>query len=223
MKRLQLNPEYQLYEKDGQPFCDSLQIAETFGKRHDHVIRDIETSLSVFQEIGTPKFGESNFTKDAYISLQNKKQPKYLLTKDGFAYITMGFTGKKAAIFKIDYITRFNDMESFIKSLLTAKLEHPTWTEAIMMSHEEPKHYHFSNEANMINRIVLGIDAKSFRQQYGIKDGFSIRPYLTSTQIKSVETLQRIDIGLLESGVEYNERKQILTTSYNKRLLRLAG
>ena len=221
--KLILNPEYGLYEKNGESFCDSLQVAETFEKRHDHVLRDIEAALQSFEVVGRPKFGVSNYIKTNYKSVQNKSLTKYLLAKDGFTYLTMGYTGNKAVLFKLDYINRFNAMENFIKSLLAAKLAHPAWTEAIMNAYDEPKSYHFSNEANMINRIVLGMDAKTFRRQHGIEDGESIRPYLNDGQIKAVETLQRIDVGLLEIETPYERRKEVLTNSFNKRRLKLVG
>lgn len=80
MNKLILNPEYGLYEKNGQPFCDSLQVAETFKKRHSDVLRDIE-KLECSNE-----FRERNFASSSYKSEQNKKMPKCLLAKDGFVF-----------------------------------------------------------------------------------------------------------------------------------------
>lgn len=141
----------------------------------------------------------------------------YLLTKDGFAIVTMGFTGKKAMQFKEMYIKRFNQMEQFIQSLETAKLEFPEFTNAIMNAHEEPKNYHFSNEINMINKIVLGLNAKQFKEQNNIdKSANSIRPYLSQEQIKAIETLQRFDIGLVTMEPDYQKRKEMLGNYYNK-------
>ena len=204
------NPEYGLYEKSGQIFCDSLQIAETFNKRHSDVLRTIEVILK--QDNGlSENFTQRNFALSDYKDSTGKKNKLYLLTKDGFTIITMGYTGKKAMKFKEAYITKFNQMENFIQSLLTAKLEFPEFTKAIMNAHEEPKHYHFSNEINMINKIVLGVTAKEFKEQKGIdKSVNSIRPYLSKEEIKAIEALQRFDIGLIEMEPEYQRRKEIL-------------
>ena len=101
-------------------------------------------------------------------------------------------------------------MEQFIKSLYTAKTEFPAFTAAVLEAHEEPKHYHFSNEINMIYRIVLGMDAKAFRELHGIEKGAVIRPYLSEMQIGLIESLQRMDIGLLISVSDFQSRKQIL-------------
>lgn len=208
------NPEYGLYEKDSQIYCDSLQIAEIFNKRHDNILRDI-------YKITQPKSGLSeqfiklNFEESSYKNNQNKKQPMFLLTKNGFAILTMGFTGVKAMKFKEMYIRKFEEMEELIKSLQTAKLEFPEFTDAIMNAHEEPKHYHFSNEINMINKIVLGQNAKQFKEQRGLdKSVNSIRPYLTQKQIKDIEALQKFDIGLVTMEPDYQKRKEMLSEYY---------
>lgn len=132
----------------------------------------------------------------------------------------MGYRGRKAAAFKEAYIKRFNDMEDYIKSVQAAKMDYPALTQAIKEAYDEPKNYHFSNELNMINRIVLGTDAKHFKQEHGVgvKES-SIRPYLTAWQIKAVEDLQRIDIGLVMSGMDFQSRKMLLTQYFNNCLM----
>lgn len=212
-----LNPDYGLYEREGKPFCDSLQIAKTFEKEHYNVLKDIE-NLDC-----SNNFRAVNFYCSSYRSLQNKRQPKYLLTKDGFTFLVMGYRGKKAAKFKEFYIERFNKMEEFIKSLYTTKMEFPFFTEAVMEHHAEPKYYHFSNEINMIYRIVLGCTAKEYKIAHNINDKESLRPYLSLSQIKAIELLQRTDIGLLEIDASSSERKEVLTAKYRKMQLRLVG
>ena len=217
-----LNPNYNLYESNGKPFCDSLQVAESFDKRHDHVMRDIENVLTNISKTDNPKFGDINFIQANYRDSMNRKQTKYLLSRDGFTLLAFGYDGDKAMQFKLDYIHRFNQMEQFIQSLLTSKVEFPAFTEAIMLAHEEPKHYHFSNEINMIYRIVLGVDAKRFRQENGISETESIKPCLTLDELKAIETLQRIDIGLIEAGLGFKERKAILSDRHSNKMLKLA-
>lgn len=220
--KLLLNPEYGLYEKGGQVFCDSLQIAEAFERRHTHVISTIEKLTQPTSGL-SEKFSHLNFQESNYKDSSGKKNKKYLLTKDGFVMVTMEFKTTKARAFKEAYITRFNEMEAFIKSLQTAKLEFPAFTNAIMEVHEEPKHYHFSNEINMINRIVLGMDAKHFKEQHGLeKSVVSIRPYLDAMQIEAIEALQRIDIGLIVAGLDFDNRKQILANTFAKRYMPVA-
>jgi Rha family phage regulatory protein len=210
VSKLIINPEYRLYERNGQAFCSSRQVAEEFGKRHDNVLQDIR-NLDCSEEFHLLNFQEITYKDD-----QGRKYPEYLMTKDGFTFLVMGYRGKKAAAFKEAYIRRFNEMEQFIRSLQAAKMEFPAFTEAIMAAHDEPKHYHFSNEINMIYRIVLGMDAKAFREKLGLPKGEVIRPYLTAEQIRAIETLQRVDIGLIVAVPEYEQRKQTLAQYYER-------
>lgn len=215
MSKLVLNPEYGLYERNGQVFCSSRQVAEEFGKRHADVLRVIEKIISPTSGVSAD-FNERNFSLVTYKDAKGERRPEYLMTKDGFAILAMGFTGKKAMRFKEAYIRRFNEMDQFIRSLQVTKMEFPAFTEAVMSAHEEPKHYHFSNEINMIYRIVLGMDAKQFREVHGLPKGEVIRPYLTVEQIKAIEALQRADIGFLQIIPEYAERKEKLEQYYNR-------
>lgn len=183
---------------------DSRYVARYFEKRHDHVIRDIR-ELDCSEEFRLSNFGESSYKND-----QGKKQPCYYMTRDGFVFLAMGYRGKKAAQFKEMYIKRFNKMEKHIQDLVAARMQCPLLTENIKLMHDNPKPYHYSNEFNMINRIVLEMPAKRFRREHGIKDGESIRPYLTPEQIEMISLLQNIDVGLVISIPEYEKRKQFL-------------
>ena len=199
-------------ERNGVPITTSRKIEQVFGKEHKNVLRDIE-SIIIDDEFSRLNFELSNYKS------RGKKYSEYILTKNGFTLLVMGYTGEKAMRFKKAYICQFDAMESFIKSIQVAKLDYPALTKAIEQAHEEPKFYHFSNEINMINRIVLGTDAKHFKEENGIdKKENSIRPYLTAEQIKAIEELQRIDIGLLVANIEFEQRKQIIKSHYTKRI-----
>ncbi|MDU5143552.1 Rha family transcriptional regulator [Paenibacillus dendritiformis] len=222
MSKLILNPDCGLYERKGRAYCSSRQVAEEFGREHRNILRSIDEITQPTSGV-SEDFTELNFERSKYRDGSGKWNPEYLMTKDGFTILAMGFTGAKAMRFKEAYIRRFNQMESFIKSLQGAKLEHPAFTEAIMNAHEEPKHYHFSNEADMINRIVLGMNAKQFREANGIAKGESIRPYLNTTQIQAIEALQRVDIGLIVAMPDFQQRKEMLTGYYAKLQRRLSA
>ncbi|MDE6616403.1 MAG: Rha family transcriptional regulator [Lachnospiraceae bacterium] len=201
-------------ERKGVPVTTSRKIAKVFGKEHYNVLRDIE-NLDCSES-----FNAINFELVNYKDKKGEKRPEYIITKDGFVFLVMGYRGRKAAAFKEAYIKRFNDMEDCIKSAQTAKMDYPALTHAIKETHDEPKSYHFSNELNMINRIVLGTDAKHFKQEHGVgvKES-SIRPYLATWQIKAVEALQRADIGLVMSGMDFQSRKMLLTQYFNNCLM----
>lgn len=215
-----INDFYGVTERKGIPVVSSRKIAEVFEKRHDIVLRDIRNVITDLNNGGLHKFEESNFIESYYKNSQNKKQPEYLLTKDGFTLLVMGYTGEKATRFKVAYIERFNQMENFIKSLAEIKADFPEFTDAVMQLYEEPKHYHFSNEINMINRIVLGMDAKKFKEVNGLGDVPSIRPYLSLKQLEYIKILQRVDIGLCVAIKDFQQRKNILQDYFNRIILK---
>ena len=154
---------------------DSLFVAELFEKNHKEVLRDIRKITDPLSGL-SEEFRQRNFAPSSYRNQQNKKQPCYYLTRDGFTMLVMGYTGQKAMQFKELYIKRFNEMEKVIKSLVAARQEFPLLTDNIKLLHESPKPYHFSNECDMLNRIVIGMTAKQFRIANGIDKGKSIRP-----------------------------------------------
>ena len=188
---------------------DSRYVAQFFEKRHDHVLRDI-AKITAPKSGLSEEFRKANFTLSSYEDSTGRKLRCYLLTRDGFTLLAMGYTGQKAMQFKELYIRRFNEMEAFIKTLVSARQEFPLLTENIRLIKENPKPYHFSNECDMLNRIVLGMTAKQFSVLHGIEKKTSIRPYLTQEKIDLLETLQKVDIGLLVSVPDYHERKRYL-------------
>lgn len=205
--------------------------SQVYLEAHDNVLRAIddiadlstEVSKEMLQFLGgqtIEEFCKENYFEHKYKDESGKLAREVLMTKKGSMLLVMGFKGAKALIFKIGLLNRFEVMERFIVSLETARIEHPAFTAAIMDAHEEPKHYHFSNEADMINRIVLGMSAKKFREMNDIPKGESIRPYLSMEQIQAVETLQRVDIGLIVAIPEYEERKKTLAQYYERMQLR---
>lgn len=210
MKELIPKNEYGLFaDKKDIVRVDSLYVAEFFGKNHKEVLRDIRNIAAPNSGL-SKEFAERNFALGSYKDKQNQKRPCYYLTRDGFTILVMGYTGKKALRFKELYIRRFNEMEELIKSLVKARTEFPLLTENIKLLHEKPKPYHFSNECDMINRIVLGKSAKQFRLENNLEKGTSIRPYLTEVQINLIEKLQKVDIGLLVAFPNYEDRKRHL-------------
>jgi len=86
-----------------------LQVAEKFEKRHDNVMRDIRGLLKNEET-------QQMFKLSSYIEKQNgQKYPMCYMNRDGFSLLAMGFTGKKALNWKIQYIKAFNTMEEILK------------------------------------------------------------------------------------------------------------
>lgn len=127
----------QICEYNGEAVTTSRAVAEQFGKQHAHVIRDIENIISQLNQskIGavnpendtqTAEFAERNFFLSEYTDPKGETRKQYILTRDGFTLLAMGFTGAKALQFKVAYINAFDRMESIINGearLETAKRE----------------------------------------------------------------------------------------------------
>lgn len=90
---------------NGQPTTTSLAIAERFGKQHKNVLQSIENLEC------SEAFTELNFQPSAYKDSTGRALPMYAITKDGFMFLCMGFTGKEAAAWKERFIAAFNVME----------------------------------------------------------------------------------------------------------------
>jgi Rha family phage regulatory protein len=95
--------------KDQQAVTSSLQVAETFEKRHDHILRDIDGI-----EKDVPNFGEM-FVEGTEPDSYGRSRRVIYMNRDGFTLLAMGFTGKAALQFKLKYIEAFNQMEDHIK------------------------------------------------------------------------------------------------------------
>lgn len=108
--------------KNNQVVVSSRQVAEYFGKEHRNILRDIE---DIIIQGGMLNFEHTQmFHKTTYINEQNKQQyPMYLMNKDGFSLLVMGFTGKEALKWKIKYIEAFNDMEQYLKQLQVSSVD----------------------------------------------------------------------------------------------------
>nr|DAF01942.1 MAG TPA: regulatory protein [Caudoviricetes sp.] len=218
MKFLIPEDDYGVFaDQGGVARVDSLFVAAAFEKGHRHVLRDIARIIEPKSGL-SESFIHDNFILSTYKDARGRQLPRYLLTRDGFTMLVMGYTGPKAMHFKELYIQRFNEMEQCVRSLLSARQEFPMLTEMICRLHESPKAYHFSNEADMLNRIVLGMPAKQFRLANGIEKGQSIRPYLTAKQIHALDRLQHLDYGFLYSCPDFQQRKQLLMAYYKNEL-----
>jgi Rha family phage regulatory protein len=105
----------------------SLAVASFFQKLHKDVLRKISTLES------SPSFNQRNFTLVEYLDEKKEKRPAYEMTKNGFIFLVMGFTGKKAAAFKEAYIAEFDRMES---ELIQQKTQPPAAMPIFPVGHE---------------------------------------------------------------------------------------
>jgi len=159
-----------------QPRTTSLRVAEEFGKRHDNVLRDIE-KLDCSED-----FRLLNFEEILYLDEYGRSQPMVEMTQDGWIFLVMGFTGKKAAEKKEKYIHCFNQMRQALERIrnadrqarrLEGKVARRELTDAIAALEEyalgqnpDHKHKQFTNYTKMVYRALFILEsgiAKNFR------------------------------------------------------------
>ena len=104
--------------KNKQATTTSLIVSEYFNKNHQHVTRDIR---KLEKEIDVSNFGQM-FSKLKYKDKYSREQEMYVMNRDGFMLLVMGFTGKKALQIKLQFIEAFNLMEEYIKKNELEKL-----------------------------------------------------------------------------------------------------
>ena len=97
--------------EDGKLVVSSRRVADDFGKRHSDVIEKIQ------QLIKAEKSVMSMFIESSYKAGTGKKYKEYLLTRDGFSLLVMGFNGREALEWKLKYIEAFNAMERKLKEI----------------------------------------------------------------------------------------------------------
>jgi len=132
--------ELMIFERREQAVVSSRVIAERFGKRHYDVVCAIEGKrclcqvapcarckgsgflrAGLFQEINEKSRLSKMFTRSSFEDSMGRPQKEYLLNRDGFSLLVMGFTGSDALAWKLKYISAFNAMEAFIRERLSSE------------------------------------------------------------------------------------------------------
>ncbi len=101
-----------------------------------------------------------------------------------------------------------------------AKMEYPQMSLAVQQAHKNPQPYHYSNEADMINRIVLGCTAKIYCEKNNI-DRLSLRDNLPIPMIGLINELQKLNTCLIQIHMEFGERKEKLYIRYSEFIQKL--
>lgn len=193
----------------------SLDVAKTFEKEHYHVIEEIR---AIREKTSSTEFSGLFYESD-YVASNGKKNPMYLMNRDGFTLLVMGYTGEKAMKFKLAYINQFNEMEELLKGKLIEREKgiavRQSLTKAIQMSKEnERMHGHaYSVYTDIVYRAVFCKTAKQLREKYGIDKKANLRDYFTVEELAKVQSIEMIVSGLVNCGWGYNEIKHFITSS----------
>lgn len=168
---------------NGKAITTSLDVADYFCKLHKDVLKKIKTL-----ECST-EFTKRNFSLCFKNNkLQNQKpQPYYEMTKDGFVFLVMGFTGKKAAQFKEAYIAEFNRMES--KLHFTPK-------------YQPEAHEKFSNKDTQNLARIIALMTQNFR----FRDAWNNAIWYALREVTGIPSPYPMEVRLVPSIATECER-----------------
>lgn len=148
----------------GNAVTTSLLVAEKFGKRHADVL---ETIGNLVTENSAAKF----FYKSEYDN-RGKQYPMFIMNRDGFSLLVMGFTGAEALKFKIEYINAFNRMEKQLKEFNPANISRLQLLEMALEAEKkvialQPKADYADRVIETETRVDIGQAAKILKLPFG--------------------------------------------------------
>lgn len=204
--------------KEEIPAVTSLDVAETFGKAHDKVMRDI-AGIGCSDEFNTANYGDITYT-----DTRGRTQKAKVMTRDGFVLLVMGYTGEKAMRFKEAYIKQFNAMEKVVRGKAIEREKgvavRQALTKAIQQSNEDERmHGHaYSVYTNCIYKALFGKNAKQLREEYGIAPKAELRDCFSAEELTAIQSMERLVSGLVDCGWGYDQVKEFIMQTNTKRL-----
>lgn len=205
----------------------SVEIAKLTGKQHNEVLKDIRRILEE-AEINLGQLSQ------VYKAKNGQMQPCFLLPKRECDLVVSGYSVK----YRLAIIDRWIELEkkeqekehkkiqsAIVRSEL--RLEYKPMNIALTESRQEQgketTKFHISNEADLLNRIALGMTSAKFKVYHDIGDKEPIRDYLTLEQKNALLSLQRANTAYIEEGICFDERKErlirLFNNKYSKRLI----
>lgn len=202
--------ELGIFEHGADAWVSTTNVAKLFDKEHKHILEAIRTHIIPNLSV---EFSRSNFRPSKFKDVRGKKQPQYLLNRKSFAMVVMGFTGKKAMAFKEAYIEAFEHMMTVIDTRKLSRAGYREMTASISQHlGKEPRI--FAREANMINRIVLGMDASDFKAIHDIDDSGNTRDAVVKSKLDILDKAQRLNSQLIKAYIDERVRENIIRTNF---------
>jgi len=199
----------------------SLDVAETFGKEHYHVLEDIRV---IQGNINSPEFS-GLFLEETYTASNGKKNPMYVMGRDGFTLLVMGYTGEAAMRFKLAYINQFNAMEAALQGKRIEREKgiavRQALTKALQQSTEDARmHGHaYSNYTNCIYKELFGMNANQLREKFGISKKDGLRDCFTQEELRAIQSMECLVSGLVDCGWEYAQIREFIRMNNTRRYL----
>ena len=195
--------------------CDSLQVAEKFGKEHRNVLRTIDNLLETLLKIEQP---QKMFIASERKTNDGQHHRMYLMNRDGFSLLVMGFTGRTALEWKLQYIRAFNQMENFIREKstqawvetrkagkLTRKAETDTIQKLVEYAEEQG-----SSHAEMLYMVYSKLANKMA--------GVNKRDEATVMQLNNLSLMENIILHEIDLGIMQGKHYKEIYKDCKKRL-----
>lgn len=201
-----------VYLKNDEPVCSSLQVAEKFGKEHRNVLQNVDNLIAENPAV------KSMFKLSSYKADNGQSYRQFYMNRDGFSLLVMGFTGKKALDWKLQYIKAFNQMEKFIREKQTQ-----TWIETRKAGKLTRK-----AETDIIKNLVEY--AKTQGSQHADKlymtysklankmAGVSKRDEATVMQLNNLSLMEHIILCVIDAGIIDGKHYKEIYQDCKKRL-----
>lgn len=202
-----------VYLKSDEAVCDSLQVAEKFGKRHDTVVRAI-SNLRKNVEIEQRKMFRNSQYKDS----QGRTYPKYEMNRKGFTILVMGFNGKDAVHWKLLYSDAFEKMENLIKEKSTetwvetrksGKLTRKAETDTIQ------KLVGYAKEQGSAHADMLYMTYSKLANKMA---GIQKRDEATVTQLNNLSLMENVILHIIDNGIMVQRHYKDIYKDCKKRL-----
>lgn len=208
--------QLRIVSKDGKLLTDSREVALMIGKRHDHLVRDIESYIKVIEH--SPDLGSDNFFIESnYQSGKGRSYKMYLLTKIGCDMVANKMTGPKGILFTATYVSRFEEMERKLLNPDTPSYMIPDPVErAKKWIAEEETRQHLESKTLLLEQQILEIEPKLTY----LDKILSSKGTITITQIAKDYGLSGTALNkiLHEERIQYKVNKQwVLYTKYTNK------
>ena len=140
----------------------------------------------------------------------------FVMNRDGFTLLVMGYTGEAAMDYKLAYIKQFNAMEEALRGKLIERQKgiavRQALTKALQQSTGDARmHGHaYSAYTNCIYKVLFGMDAAQLREKFGIKKSDNLRDCFTQEELRAIQSMECLVSGLVDCGWEYSRIKEFI-------------
>lgn len=201
-----------VYLKNDEAVCDSLQVAEKFKKEHRNVLQSVDSLIAENSAV------KAMFKTAHYRAENGQTYRKFYMNRDGFSLLAMGFTGKKALEWKLQYISAFNQMENLIKEKSTetwvetrksGKLTRKAETDTIQ------KLVGYAKEQGSAHADMLYMTYSKLANKMA---GIQKRDEATVTQLNNLSLMENVILHIIDNGIMAQKHYKDIYKDCKKRL-----